>query len=462
MGTLATYKPLYVWCSPASIPQIVAHIQDYLVKNPIVSTETVAEIVVQSLQEHPELINGDVIPITEDSAQTIKEYIDALPSLDGYTKAETDALLLLKQNLLTWDQTPTVGSSNPVTSEGIKAAISASAAALADLISTKADIASVYTKATTDALLLQKADAATTYSKNAVDALLDTKVDINDTYTKADIDLMKQVDKANTAIVSATDGTAPLNIAAGQYVYLGDILYMATEPIPEGDPLVPGTNIALNPKGVTNVIGDGLQNLARTVGEQSDQIVYLNGKVMQANENISDCNNAVNGRAYNFIDTTLHRPNFNFGTLFQIGTAPDNNGYKTQIACDIIGNKFAFRRTANNSWSNESWNELTLAAQTEELETKVGRLGKTGTLTEHWTWGAMVQGQGFIVPLVNCNNITVSAVKVFVNGAWNNLVVYAQPDPNYLLFNKIVCTVPNGVVLEDGKIYLTGVSGTIS
>ena len=275
MGTLATYKPLYVWCSPASIPQIVAHIQDYLVKNPIVSTETVAEIVVQSLQEHPELINGDVIPITEDSAQTIKEYIDALPSLDGYTKAETDALLLLKQNLLTWDQTPTVGSSNPVTSEGIKAAISASAAALADLISTKADIASVYTKATTDALLLQKADAATTYSKNAVDALLDTKVDINDTYTKADIDLMKQVDKANTAIVSAADGTAPLNIAAGQYVYLGDILYMATEPIPEGDPLVPGTNIALNPKGVTNVIGDGLQNLARTVGEQSDQIEAL-------------------------------------------------------------------------------------------------------------------------------------------------------------------------------------------
>ena len=273
MGTLATYKPLYVWCSPASIPQIVAHIQDYLVKNPIVSTETVAEIVVQSLQEHPELINGAVIPITEDSAQTIKEYIDALPSLDGYTKAETDALLLLKQNLLIWDQTPTVGSSNPVTSEGIKAAISSSAAALADLISTKADIASVYTKSTMDALLLQKADAATTYSKNAVDALLDTKVDINDTYTKADIDLMKQVDKANTAIV--TDGTAPFNIAAGQYVYVNDILYMATEPITEDDPLIPGTNIALTPKGVTNVIGDGLQNLAHTVSQQSDQIVAL-------------------------------------------------------------------------------------------------------------------------------------------------------------------------------------------
>ena len=304
MGTLATYKPLYVWCSPASIPQIVAHIQDYLVKNPIVSTETVAEIVVQSLQEHPELINGAVIPITEDSAQTIKEYIDALPSLDGYTKAETDALLLLKQNLLTWDQTPTVGSSNPVTSEGIKAAISASAAALADLISTKADIASVYTKATTDALLLQKADAATTYSKNAVDALLDTKVDINDTYTRADIDLMKQVDKANTAIV--TDGTAPFNIAAGQYVYVNDILYMATEPIPEGDPLIPGTNIALNPKGVTNVIGDGLQNLAHTVGQQSDQIANQ-GKAIAKVENGTTATQTINPGDYVYRNGTLYK-----------------------------------------------------------------------------------------------------------------------------------------------------------
>ena len=306
MGTMGIYKPLYVWCSPASIPQIVAHIQDYLVKNPIVSTETVAEIVVQSLQEHPELINGSVIPITEDSAQTIKEYIDALPSLDGYTKAETDALLLLKQNLLSWDQTPTAGSSNPVTSEGIKAAISATAAALADLISTKADIASVYTKSVMDTLLIQKADVATTYSKNAVDALLDTKVDINDTYTKADIDLMKQVDKANTAIVSSTDGTAPLNIAAGQYVYLNDILYMATQAIPENDPLVPGTNIVLTPKGVANNIGDGLQSLARTVGEQSDQIANQ-GKAIAKVEDGTTATQTINPEDYVYRNGVLYK-----------------------------------------------------------------------------------------------------------------------------------------------------------
>ena len=97
------YRPLYIWRSPASIPQIVAHIQDYLVKHPILSTETIAEIIVDALGEHPELLNGSVIPITQDSAQSIKAYIDALPIIDTYTKAQIDALLDGKEETLTFD-----------------------------------------------------------------------------------------------------------------------------------------------------------------------------------------------------------------------------------------------------------------------------------------------------------------------------------------------------------------------
>ena len=119
------YMPLYAYLSPASIPQIVAHIQDYLGKHPILSVETIAEIIVQSLQEHPELINGTAIPISADSEQSIKAYIDSLPSIDTYTKAEINTLLTGKQNTLTFDQAPTPGSSNPVTSSGIIAAMSA-------------------------------------------------------------------------------------------------------------------------------------------------------------------------------------------------------------------------------------------------------------------------------------------------------------------------------------------------
>ena len=433
MGTLATYKPLFVWCSPASIPQIVAHIQDYLVKNPIVSTETVAEIVVQSLQEHPELINGDVIPITEDSAQTIKEYIDALPSLDGYTKAETDTLLLLKQNLLTWDQTPTAGSSNPVTSEGIKAAISATAAALANLISTKADIASVYTKAITDALLLQKADAATTYSKNAVDALLDTKVDINDTYTRADIDLMKQVDKANTAIV--TDGTAPFNIAAGQYLYVNDILYMATEPITERDPLVPGTNIALTPKGVTNVLGDGLQNLAGVVSTQSDQIGDLIPTVTGTTNNTGD---TIKRFGYFLVNNTKYMAtaDINQGATWNDkSTTVSSNGLINAIQDTLAKNRFLNQYSFTVQSLTTTWTDvgalpfepgnlylvITWVRQQGGTDTTIGLLYKdaSGPTDDSNVSGFVKEWQSVTLPFL-----------LYVPSNWTNPHIYAVCYPN--------------------------------
>ncbi len=181
---LDNYTPLISYLSPASIPQIVAHIQDYLVKHPILSVETVAEIIVQSLQEHPELLNGEAIPISADSEQSIKAYIDALPFLDTYTKAEINALLLGKQDILTFDQAPTPGSSNPVTSSGIIAALSALQTALETQIGLKADSASTYTKSQVDTLLEDKADADNVYSKNTIDAKLlevDTEIDnVND------------------------------------------------------------------------------------------------------------------------------------------------------------------------------------------------------------------------------------------------------------------------------------------
>ena len=275
------YMPLYTYLSPASIPQIVAHIQDYLVKHPILSVETIAEIIVQSLQEHPELINGTAIPISADSEQSIKAYIDSLPSVDTYTKAEINLLLTGKQDTLTFDQAPTPGSSNPVTSSGIIAAMSAMNEALETLINAKADSVSTYTKTQVDTLLTDKANAADVYSKNTMDAKLLEYATSDSVYSKQDINTMKQVNKANLAIVS-TDGMAPLDIAAGQYVYFNDVMYMATEEILTGVQLVPNANIVINPIGVTNRIGDGLKNavtqingLAETVSNQSKQIGTL-------------------------------------------------------------------------------------------------------------------------------------------------------------------------------------------
>ena len=275
------YMPLYTYLSPASIPQIVAHIQDYLVKHPILSVKTIAEIIVQSIQEHPELINGTVIPISADSEQSIKAYIDSLPSIDTYTKAEINTLLTGKQDTLTFDQAPTPGSSNPVTSSGIIAAMSAMNEALETLINAKADSASTYTKTQVDTLLTDKANTDDVYSKNTMNAKLLEYATSDSVYSKQDINTMKQVNKANLAIVS-TDGLAPLDIAAGQYVYFNDVMYMATEEILTGVQLVPNANIVINPIGVTNRIGDGLKNavtqlnsLAETVSNQSQQIATL-------------------------------------------------------------------------------------------------------------------------------------------------------------------------------------------
>ena len=275
------YIPLYAYLSPASIPQIVAHIQDYLVKHPILSVETIAEIIVQSLQERPELINGTAIPISADSEQSIKAYIDSLPSIDTYTKAEINTLLTGKQDTLTFDQAPTPGSSNPVTSSGIIAAMSAMNEALETLINAKEDSASTYTKTQVDTLLTDKANAADVYSKNTMDAKLLEYATSDSVYSKQGINTMKQVNKANLAIVS-TDGLAPLDIAAGQYVYFNDVMYMATEEILTGVQLVPNANIVINPIGVTNRIGDGLKNavtqingLAETVSNQSQQIANV-------------------------------------------------------------------------------------------------------------------------------------------------------------------------------------------
>ena len=275
------YMPLYAYLSPASIPQIVAHIQDYLIKHPILSVETIAEIIVQSLQEHPELINGTAIPISADSEQSIKAYIDSLPSIDTYTKAEINTLLTGKQDTLTFDQAPTPGSANPVTSSGIIAAMSAMNEALETLINAKADSVSTYTKTQVDTLLTDKADTDDVYSKNTMDAMLLEYATSDSVYSKTDINTMKQVNKANLAIVS-TDGMAPLDIAAGQYVYFNDVMYMATEDILTGAQLVPNANIVINPIGVANRIGDGLKNavtqingLAETVSSQSQQIGTL-------------------------------------------------------------------------------------------------------------------------------------------------------------------------------------------
>lgn len=180
------YDPRYVYLYPASIPQIVAHIQEYLRDNPITSTATITQLIINELSEHPEILNGAEIPITAEDQQSIKDYIDHLPSVDGYTKEQVNALLDEKQDVLTFDQTPTSGSSNPVTSSGISAALNNIVQVLTLLINAKANSSDVYTKSVIDQLLSGKANVSDVYTRAVIDTLLGNKANTADVYTKTE------------------------------------------------------------------------------------------------------------------------------------------------------------------------------------------------------------------------------------------------------------------------------------
>ena len=50
------YIPMYGKLTPASIPQVVAYIQDYLRDNPIPSVDAMAQLIAEFLADHPELV----------------------------------------------------------------------------------------------------------------------------------------------------------------------------------------------------------------------------------------------------------------------------------------------------------------------------------------------------------------------------------------------------------------------
>lgn len=93
---MAVYKPLFVYLTPASIPQVVAHIQQYLADNPIVSDpEAIAEAIQEYIEAHPEIIavasvngktgnvvlTGSDININASSAVSVETQLQNLASM---------------------------------------------------------------------------------------------------------------------------------------------------------------------------------------------------------------------------------------------------------------------------------------------------------------------------------------------------------------------------------------------
>lgn len=117
---------------------------------------------------------------------TITNVLKALEKNAEAAKKYIDTLLKKKQDILTFDTTPTAGSKNPVTSDGIKKAIDAKTV----------DLSGYQTKLTFDTTPTENSTNPITSDgiKKAIDA---KTVDLSNYYTKT------QVDTAITQAMSA-------------------------------------------------------------------------------------------------------------------------------------------------------------------------------------------------------------------------------------------------------------------
>jgi hypothetical protein len=137
--------------------------------------------------------SGSSNPVTSGGVYNALQNVQ--PDLsDYYTKTQVDTALAAKQNTLTFDTAPTENSENPVTSGGIYTALQ----------NVQPDLSNYYTKDEIDEgnrvvsmglnrLDSGKADKSDTYTKTEVDALLQgVEPDMSNYYSKSEVDSLLQ------------------------------------------------------------------------------------------------------------------------------------------------------------------------------------------------------------------------------------------------------------------------------
>lgn len=137
--------------------------------------------------------------LSANMGRELKEMIENIepPTVDAYTKTETDALLDTKA-----DKSTTYTKAEVDTALSGKANVGASytKSEANTLLAGKADTGDSYTKSEDNALLANKADKSNTYTKSEVDALIQGGGTPVDAYTKSETDALLAT-KANSADV---------------------------------------------------------------------------------------------------------------------------------------------------------------------------------------------------------------------------------------------------------------------
>ncbi len=133
--------------------------------------------------------------------------------VDAYTKTETDALLARKQNVLTFDNTPTSGSTNPVTSGGVKTALDAKQDTISDLSSIRGGAAAGATAYQKPSSGIPKTDLAEDVqtSLDKADSALQEHQSLVNYYTKSEVNSLIVPVGVNAIPVAALPATGAAN-----------------------------------------------------------------------------------------------------------------------------------------------------------------------------------------------------------------------------------------------------------
>lgn len=122
--------------------------------------------------------------------EEVNDLLENIPSVDAYTKTETNNLLASKANaadVYTKTQTYTKTEVNNLISE-IPAVDAYTKTQTDNLLANKANVSDVYTKTETNSLLAGKAGVNSVYTKGQTDRLLTDKANAADVYTKTQTD----------------------------------------------------------------------------------------------------------------------------------------------------------------------------------------------------------------------------------------------------------------------------------
>jgi hypothetical protein len=146
----------------------------------------------------------DTYKADKSSTYTKTEVNGLLTSSTGYTKAEDDALLLLKADKTT---TYTISAMDTLLTGKTATGVSYTEAEADTLLTGKAASGASYLKTEMDSALATKAPQSSTYTKTETDTLLTGKTATGVAYTKAEDDalLLLKADKTTTYTISAMD-----------------------------------------------------------------------------------------------------------------------------------------------------------------------------------------------------------------------------------------------------------------